>query len=199
MADNLRTGKTFTLTTPADLLEKLRWETDALWASVSFDLQQRAYMVMNCLITSWQMKDWVYSALKVSERLKALDDYAGRKIKSKSDFGEYLTGACPQMKLAFQIATASKHRDVMKNNDPNVRIDIETIHIDLHGGYEREELVVSDGQENMVAQDLIDRLYLYWKGVLHDLGLMPEEEPFVSSGDTPLQPGTPRMRLKKSD
>ena len=31
MADDGRTGKTFFLNTPADLLEKLRWEWEALW------------------------------------------------------------------------------------------------------------------------------------------------------------------------
>ena len=199
MADDGRTGKTFFLNTPADFLEKLRWEKDALWASASFDLQQRAYMVMNCAITAWQMKDWVYSALQVSNRLKDLDDYAGRAITSSSDFGVYLTGACQQMRLAYQIATASKHREVTKNNNPNVRAEVRTIHIELRGGYERDELFVLDGQESMVAHDLICRLYFYWKGVLHDLGLIAEGESFVSSGDTPSQPGTPRLRLKRPD
>ena len=81
MADDGHSDKTFFIKTPADLLEKLRWEKDVLWTSAPFDLQQRAYMVMNCLITSWQMKDWVYSALKISDRLKDLNAYAGRKIR----------------------------------------------------------------------------------------------------------------------
>lgn len=200
MADDGRTGKTFFLNTPADLLEKLRWEWEALWTSAPFALQQRAYMAINCLITSWQMKDWVYNALEVSERLKDLNTYAGRKIKNKEDFGSYLTEKFPQMKVAYQIATASKHREIYKkNNDPNVRTEVATIHIELHGGYEREELFIFDGQESMVAHDLICRLYLNWKRVLHDLHLMPEEEPFVSNGDTPLQPGTPRLRLRRPD
>lgn len=199
MADDGHTGKTFFLNTPADLLEKLRWEKDALWTSAPFDLQQRAYMVMNCLITSWQMKDWVYSALKVSDRLKDLDDYAGRAIKGKKDFGLYLTSACPQMKMAYQVATASKHRGITTNNDPNVRTEVGTIHIELRGGYERGELFVLDGQESMVAHDLICRLYVYWKRVLYALGLMPEDEPFVPEGDRPSPPGTPRLRLKRPE
>ena len=35
MADDECTGKTFFLNTPADLLEKLRWEHDALWTSLN--------------------------------------------------------------------------------------------------------------------------------------------------------------------
>ncbi len=199
MADDECIGKTFFLNIPADLLEKLRWENDALWTSAPFAIQQRAYMAMNCLITSWQMKDWVYSALKISDRLKDLDNYAGRPITGSRDFGVYLTGACPQLKLAYQIATASKHREVTKNNDPNVRTEVRTIRIELRGGCERDELFIFDGQESRVAHVLICSLYVYWKGVLHALGLMPEEGPFVSNGDTPSQPGTPRLRLKRPD
>ena len=199
MADDGHSDKTFFIKTPADLLEKLRWEKDVLWTSAPFDLQQRAYMVMNCLITSWQMKDWVYSALKISDRLKDLNAYAGRKIKDKKDFGAYLVDACPQLKVAYQIATASKHREVNHRNDPNVRTKVGKVYIEIRGGYERDELFVLDGQESMVAHDLICQLYVYWKRVLHDLGLMPEEEPFVPEGDMPSPPGTPRLRLKKPD
>lgn len=200
MAHQGHTGKTFFLATPADLLEKLRWEKDALWTGEPFDLQARAYKVMNCLITSWQMKDWVYSALKVSERLEDLNAYAGRKIKDEKDFGAYLTGALPKMKIARQIATASKHCEMHdKNNDPNVHTGVGKVYFEIHGGYERDELFVFDGQEGMTAQALVDGLYVYWKGVLHDLGLMSEEEPFISSGDMPLESGTTRLRLKKLD
>lgn len=199
MINDGHNGKTFFLNTPADLLEKLRWEVDALWTSAPFALQQRAYMAMNCLITSWQMKDWVYSALKGSNRLKDLDDYAGRAIKDNKEFGVYLTGACPQMKLAYQIATASKHREVKKNNDPKVRTEVVKIHIELRNGCEQNELVIFDGQESIVAHRLIYCLYVYWEGVLHALGLMPDEETFVSEGDRPSQPGTPRLRLKRPE
>lgn len=188
MSDDGCTGKTFFLSTPADLLEKLRWETNALWASDPLNLQQRAYMAMNCLITSWQMKDWVYGALKVSNRLKELDNYAGREIKDSRDFGKYLMDACTQMKLAYQVATASKHREVTKHNDPNVRTEVGTIRIELRGGYERGELFIFDGQEKRVVHDLIYSLCVYWSIVLHDLDLMPKEEPFVPSGDTTSRP-----------
>jgi hypothetical protein len=175
-------------------------EKDALWTSGPFDLRVRAYMVMNCLITSWQVKDWVYSALKVSGRLEDLNAYAGRKIKDEKEFGAYLTGALPKMKIAYQIATASKHREMYdKNNDPNVRSEVGKVRVEIRGGYERDELFVFDGQEGMSAQVLIDGLYIYWKRVLYDLGLISEEEPFISSGDTPLEPGTTWLRLKKSD
>lgn len=197
MSDDGRTGKTFFLNTPADLLEKLRWEKDALWTSAPFDLQQRAYMVMNCLITSWQMKDWVYNTLKAAGRLSDLDNYAGRHIKGLENFGVYLKNKIPWMKMAHQIATASKHLIIERHDDPHIQTVVQPIHIELRGGYQRDELFILDGAERMVAHVLICDLYDHWKKMLHDLDLIPKEEPFVPNGDTPSLPGTPRRRLKK--
>ena len=66
MSEDVRTDKTFFVRTPADLLKKQYWEANTIWVAQSFDLQGRAYMVMNCAITAWQMKDWVYNTLKAS-------------------------------------------------------------------------------------------------------------------------------------
>jgi hypothetical protein len=85
MSEDGRADKTFFVRTPADLLEKLRWEMGILRDSAPFNLQQRAYMVMNCAITAWQMKDWVYNTLNALDRLEALDDYVKRHIKSRTN------------------------------------------------------------------------------------------------------------------
>ncbi len=100
-----RTDKTFFIRTPADLLEKLRWEMGILLDSAPFDLQQRAYMVMNCAITAWQMKDWVYNTLNALDRLKALDDYAERHIKIREDFGTW----CQQSNATDNISVCNKN------------------------------------------------------------------------------------------
>ena len=199
MSEDGRTDKTFFIRTPADLLEKLRWEAYAPLDVQPFNLQLRAYMVMNCAITAWQMKDWAYNALEASGRLPDLNVYAGRPIKSREDFGEYLIKTNPHMKMAFQIATASKHLQIKEHlNDPAIRTTVESVEIPLRGGYQRDELFVVDGQESMSAHELMHRLYIQWKNVLHGLGLIPKEEPFVPDGDRQLPPGTPRLRRKMS-
>lgn len=198
MSEDGRTDKTFFIRTPADLLEKLRWEAGILWDSAPFDLQQRAYMVMNCAITAWQMKDWVYNTLDALDRLKALDDYAKRHIKSREDFGVYLKKANPYMRMAHQIATASKHLQIEeRGNEPDIRTTVESVEIELRGGYTRDELFVVDGQKSMLAHELMLQLYIRWKKILHTLCLIPEEEPFLSGGDRPLPPGTPRLRRER--
>ena len=198
MSKDGRTDKTFFIRTPADLLEKLRWEMGILLDSAPFDLQQRAYMVMNCAITAWQMKDWVYNTLDALDRLKALEDYARRPIKSREDFGVYLKKANPYMRMAHQIATASKHLQIEeRGNELDIRTTVESVEIELRGGYQRDELFIVDKHESMLAHELITRLYIKWKEVLHALGLIPEEEPFVSDGDKPSPPGTLRLQRKK--
>jgi hypothetical protein len=198
MSEDGRTDKTFFVRTPADLLKKLYWEANTIWVAQSFDLQGRAYMVMNCAITAWQMKDWVYNTLKASERLDDLDAYAHRHIKTREDFGVYLMEANPHMRMAFQIATASKHLQIMEHlNDTNIRTTVDSIEIKLRGGYQQDELFVIDGQESIVAHELMRRLYIKWKEVLHALRLIPMEQPFVDDGDKPLPYGTPRFSRKE--
>jgi hypothetical protein len=198
MSEDGRTDKTFFVRTPADLLEKLYWEANAIWVAQSFDLQGRAYMVMNCAITAWQMKDWVYNTLKASDRLDDLDAYAQRHIKTREEFGVYLMEVNPHMRMAFQIATASKHLLIMERlNDTNVRTTVDSIEIKLRGGYQQDELFVIDGQESIVARELMHRLYIKWKEVLHALSLIPVEESFVDDGDRPLPQGTPRLRRER--
>lgn len=194
MSEDGRTDKTFFIRTPADLLEKLHWEANALWRAQPFDLQQRAYMVMNCAITAWQMKDWVYNTLEASGHLDNLVDCSGQHI----DFDAYIKDAIPQIMVARQIATASKHQIIKCHNDPTVWTTVRPVHIELRGGYLRNELFVVDGRESMLAHELVQQLYIQWKKVLHDLGLIPKEEPFVPDGDMQLPHGTPRLRRKRS-
>ena len=193
-----RTDKTFFIRTPADLLEKLRWKMGILLDSAPFDLQQRAYMVMNCAITAWQMKDWVYNTLNALDRLKALDDYAERHIKSREDFGIYLKNANPYMRMAHQIATASKHLQIEERvNEPDVKTTVEPVEVELRGGYQRDDLFIVDKHESMLAHELMSRLYCIWEDVLHALNLIQEEGPFVPDSDRPLPSGTPRLRRER--
>src|SRR4051812_28636443 len=110
--------KTFHIATPADLLDKLRHEAGILWSSHSpADVRERVYLALNCAITAWQMKDWVYNALRASDRLEALDAFAGRRIKSREDFGAYLVSVVPEFAMAQQIATAAKHLEIRETLD----------------------------------------------------------------------------------
>jgi hypothetical protein len=165
-------SKTFALRTPADLLDKLRLEAELLWSSDSpADLRLRTYLVLNCAITAWQMKDWVYNSLRASERLDALHAFAGRRIKSAEDFGIYLREIVPEIAMAHQLATAAKHFEIRQNrNDPNIFTVIERIDHPARDGYDAE-LYVCDADGTMSAPDLMIWLYSRWCDILQRLGL----------------------------
>jgi hypothetical protein len=75
--------RTFSLQTPADLYRKLNFEALELHNAPPNDLEQRAYAVMNAVTTAWQMKEWVYEALREAGALKHLNEFAGRIIRGK--------------------------------------------------------------------------------------------------------------------
>lgn len=165
--------KTFQISTPADLLEKLRYEADVLWSSRSpSDARQRAYLALNCAITAWQMKDWVYSTLRAAGRLGALDALAGRHIKSREDFGAYLVDVVPEFAMAQQIATAAKHLEIREAlDDPRIAAVVQPIDRPRRTGYDAE-LYVFDSDGCMSVPDLMVWLYSRWCHILSRLGLL---------------------------
>jgi hypothetical protein len=146
------------------------------------------------------MKDWVFNTLQDSGGLNNLVDGAGRPIESCNDFDSYIMNdAIPQMRVAYQIATASKHKIITRHNDPTVWTAVGPVHIELRGGYQRDELFIVDGQKSTLAHELMLQLYIQWKKVLRTLSLIPEEEPFVPDGDRPLPLETLRLQRKSFD
>ncbi|SDF77577.1 hypothetical protein SAMN05216466_10136 [Paraburkholderia phenazinium] len=117
--------RTFSLQTPADLYRKLNFEALELHNNPPDDLEQRAYAVMNAITTAWQMKDWVYEALREAGELNRLNEFAGRIIRGKKDFGTFLCESSPWMNVCFQLATAAKHFDVGQDAGIEVLTTIE--------------------------------------------------------------------------
>lgn len=165
-------AKTFFIRTPADLLEKLKFEAETLWSSKSpADIRLRAYLVLNCASTAWHMKDWVYNTLQSEGRLDALHSLAGRHIKSREDFGAYLIECVPQMAMVQQIATSTKHL-ALHRDDPNIGTGVRQIPKPSREGYDAE-LEIFDAESIMSAADVMIWLYWMWEGLLNRLGLLP--------------------------
>jgi len=117
--------RTFSLQTPADLYRKLRFEALELHNNPPVNLEQRAYAVMNAVTTAWQMKDWVYEALRSNEALGRLDEFTGQNIRDRKAFGTFLCDRSPWMNICFQLATAAKHFKVSTNAGLEVATSIE--------------------------------------------------------------------------
>jgi len=175
MADIERdsTGATFGIRSAVDLLEKLRHESRYVWGGgVPPDARLRTYAIMNCAITAWQMKDWVYAELRETNRLDALERLAGRQIGSAALFGTWLCEQNRYLAMCYQIATASKHVTVTQRARPQVRTISETRSSQAQPSGSWTELVVQAGDDEIVAEDLIMYLCAVWNTIFRDLGLL---------------------------
>ena len=167
--------RTFSLQTPADLYRKLHFEALELHNNPPADLEQRAYAVMNAVTTAWQMKDWVYEALREAGALNRLNEFAGRIIRGKKDFGAFLCENSPWMNVSFQLATAAKHFDVGQDTGLEVLTTIEfqvapetTVH-ELRG---QDEIMVRTPRNSISGPDLVLLLDYIWSRALPRLGLL---------------------------
>lgn len=149
--------RTFSLQTPADLYRKLNFEALELHNNPPDALEQRAYAVMNAITTAWQMKDWVYEALREAGELNRLNEFAGRIIRGRKDFGTFLCENSPWMNVCFQLATAAKHFDVGQDAGIEVLTTIEfqvapetTVH-ELRG---QDEIMVRTPRNSISGPDL---------------------------------------------
>ncbi|MDE2441720.1 MAG: hypothetical protein KGP14_11910 [Betaproteobacteria bacterium] len=98
----------------------MQFEARTLRQAPPVDMTERAYAVMNAVTSAWQMKDWVYEALRQAGRLEVLHQVAGRRIAGTRDFGSFLTANSPWMSMSFQLATAAKHFVVNADAGPEV-------------------------------------------------------------------------------
>lgn len=167
--------RTFSLISPKDLYRKLRFEARALHNHPPTDLTERAYAVMNAVISAWQMKDWVYRALFNEDKLDRLHQLAGREIVGPRDFGNFLTSNNPWMNMAFQLATAAKHFEVGADAGPEVittvdfQIDPNSTIRDLTG---HEEIMVRTQNNSISGPDLVLLLDFIWGHALVSLGFL---------------------------
>ncbi|MFC5427622.1 hypothetical protein ACFPTO_02165 [Paraburkholderia denitrificans] len=171
----MRNRRTFSLQTPSDLYRKLNFEALALHNSPPEDLEQRAYAVMNAVTTAWQMKDWVYEALREADALDRLNDFAGRIIEGNRDFGTFLCENSPWMNVCFQLATAAKHFGVGRDTGLEVMTTVEfqvgpeTTVYELRG---QDEIMVRTPHNSISGPDLVLLLDYIWSRALPELGLM---------------------------
>lgn len=168
-------GKTFGIKTAQDLLAKLRHEADYVWGGgVPADPRLRTYAILNCAITAWQIKDWVFAALRTQGRLDVLARLAGRSLKDERQFGQWLCGQSRPLSLCHQIATATKHFEVTRHNDPLIHTASEERSSPFREDGKWTELMIIDGEEVYVAEDLMFYVCAIWNTIFRDLGLSDE-------------------------
>jgi hypothetical protein len=112
--DKINPGKqVFGVTTPADMLAKLRREL-ARVANASFSHENLVDHATNCALTAWHITDWVWRRRFVTDQqardhLEASCSSLHHRRKREDRFRECLTQMCPQLALCQDIANGFKH------------------------------------------------------------------------------------------
>ncbi len=164
--------KTFSVRSASDLLEKLRHEANYVWGGgVPADVRLRTYAILNCALTAWQIKDWVYAELRETGRLDVLERLAGHPIINATEFGKWLCEQNRYLAMCYQIATAAKHVSVRQKASPPIRTIAETRPSQVQPSGSWTELVVQAGDDEIVAEDLMIYLCAVWNTLFRDLGL----------------------------
>ncbi len=171
-------GRTFSVRSASDLLGKLHHEANYVWGGgVPADVRLRTYAILNCALTAWQIKDWVFAELRETNQLSALERLAGRSIVTAAEFGTWLCEQNRYLAMCYQIATATKHVTVSRKARPQVRTFSATRSSEVQPSGSWTELVVQAGDEQIVAEDLMVYLYATWITIFRDLDLLDTGDP----------------------
>jgi hypothetical protein len=105
-------SKTFTLATPRDLLGKLHSDLQDLQEAPTWNGSLRIHRAIDCFLTLWHMADWFWVALRSDQEAFARWKKKHPEARDFSSLQERLCQHCLAMRVAQQVATASKHLHV---------------------------------------------------------------------------------------
>ena len=176
-------SKVFALATAAHLLAKLQWEVKGFRRASKrhADLGAHliaAYHAFNCAVTAWHMADWIWMSTEENGRAEitaALD-------MPRADLGCFQDAIRRNKALncCRDIATGSKHKDVSRRPDPDVRAALEwdVEHATVESSVDeplaryRARLVIHDSAGVRPATDVFEEALDYWTQFLERWGFI---------------------------
>lgn len=165
--------KVFALATPGHLLAKLHWEVKGLRRSTGRRAELGAHLVaayhaFNCAVTAWHMVDWVWMSCDENGRA----ELAAAMDMPRRDLGAFQHAVRRDRALncCRDIATGSKHKNVDRRPDPDVRAALEwsvehaTVEspVDEPLARYRANLVVHDRSGARPAVEVFEEALEYW-------------------------------------
>ena len=118
MADEeLKAEGVFVLSTPADMVAKLKWEIENYTSTMFHQMKQpeafksAGYQAFNCAVTAWHLADWAWAYADDSMK-RALAERYGFKIKNRdrdnrNQFLEAVAAASRDVHICRHIANSS--------------------------------------------------------------------------------------------
>jgi len=163
MKRNDSDGKTFTLFSPGDYLEKILWEYQRLKKIDAGELPGYLYQTVNCLSDIWHMCDWVYAA--TNQGMKPTRN-------GLRSFRETIRTQDRNLSIAREIADAHKHSRVDSAPDP----DITTGYVLGPGPLRKAPTswFILDGEKWLKPEEVVESGIRFWIDYLSRHGLLAE-------------------------
>jgi hypothetical protein len=152
--------QTFGLENCQDLLRKLEWEVEQLKVAKPGDPDAIAFGVFNGAVTAWHLTDWVWQDMPVEFKAQC-------QWTKPAEFQNYCRDRCRALHVCRQIATASKHSEVMLHPDPTVITEFSASATNaLMAAFPRWKPLVMDGANKQHALDTLIEALVFWSAFI---------------------------------
>lgn len=171
--------KTFGIKNSRDLLRKLQWDITQIEKIPKSRTTEIAYGAFNAFLTGWHLHEWVWRDMSDEQR-KSLQEqwHCDQKLMSVGDFGSVLRKRVFPLDICREVATASKHAEVLRNPNPLVGASVQKGHgvalsrdggVLLHpnGGLllvPTAKLIVKHGDDVYDAIEVLRNVREFWLG-----------------------------------
>lgn len=165
----------FGLSTPQEWMAKLVWNSDRLRAVPVGPHLERAFALMDFIVTAWHMHEWLFHSVDDDERTR-WGDILGSRLKSEKDFGDKLREQFPELQACYSITNALKHAKRNKPDESGVYawIASETHGVEVPDGRGAWIPKLFDGTVTNTDVEFTDRVLAFWTLVLAQLEILPE-------------------------
>jgi hypothetical protein len=117
-ADDDGVRKVFDLSSPLQMLAKLRWENDQIKSMLAVDDPKVIFAAFNAAATAWHLIEWVTTFARLYPLEERID------INTKT-YRNDVVARCPELAVCQQLSVGWKHRVVEQRNNP----DVQALHV----------------------------------------------------------------------
>jgi hypothetical protein len=176
-SDKLGTRKVFDLSSPRQLLEKLRWESDQIKKMSAAEDPRVIFAAFNAAATAWHMIEWIetFWTVHANEVKPTIDLKAYRKD---------VISRFPDLAICQQLTNGWKHRVVDRTNNPSVQaLQVLDVYVKMKEGepdldgpltYSKLRPRIYVGTKSIDLDIFFSKLTKFWSSELDELRFSPE-------------------------